>query len=442
MRWRWTRSARSGRMAISLASSTPRTAMRRPSISRSCRTGRISRLGKSPGPPGRQNAPMLSSRQSSTSSRPRRWISRSERNLRPLSQNARKRAAHRRISDVVRCLRAPGLRARRYMLPDPGRGDHHRGGAVPARDSPFPENEVGSPCSPVNARTGASPVRFVDPFAEDGRADTDMGCPQSDGFFEITAHAHRQPGQPVAFGDLFQERKMQGGRFFDRRNAHQPANREVHLAAGGHKIIRVAGQNARFLRFLPGVDLHEKIRAMANFLRQPGKRLGQLGAIDRVNRLEEVKCLSCLVRLQGSDQMHGDIVESRAEFGPFSSRLLDAVLAKQPMPGLQNRLHTFEGLDLADGDKMAVLFVSPRVGTGLCDALVTFGQSPGSSPQASMKGCNSASYLRQASRRPAWIGWRTCIRLSVRISALDLWKSRQASSHSSPAAATRARACG
>ena len=77
------------------------------------------------------------------------------------------------------------------------------------------------------------------------------------GGFEIAAHPNRQTAQAVAFRDLCQQRKVERGFFFDRRNAHQPGNRKIEPPAFGDESVRVTRHDTCFLLFFAGVDLNE-----------------------------------------------------------------------------------------------------------------------------------------------------------------------------------------
>jgi hypothetical protein len=124
---------------------------------------------------------------------------------------------------------------------------------------------------------------------------------------------------------------MQAWFFVDRRDAHQALDRQIKRAAVGNEGIRIIRQNAGFLVFFAGVDLKEQIGAMADLLRQPGDGAGQFGAVDRMDRLKQIKGLTRLVGLERADKMQVDPVKTFAEAGPFAGRLLHAILAKAPL---------------------------------------------------------------------------------------------------------------
>ncbi len=74
---------------------------------------------------------------------------------------------------------------------------------------------------------------------------------------------------------------------------------------------------------------------------------GYLQAIYRVNPLKHFGYVTCLVRLNPTDEMPGDA--QGFELRELSGRLLDEVLAEVPQPGLVGRPDGRDGLLLADG---------------------------------------------------------------------------------------------
>src|ERR671912_1280786 len=64
---------------------------------------------------------------------------------------------------------------------------------------------------------------------EDRAADPHMGRAELDRGFEIGAHAHRERVEPIASGNLGEEREMRRGRLLGGRDAHQALDRKPVL---------------------------------------------------------------------------------------------------------------------------------------------------------------------------------------------------------------------
>ena len=78
---------------------------------------------------------------------------------------------------------------------------------------------------------------------------TDIGRAEGDRRLEIAAHPHRQRREPEALGDLGEQREMRRRRFLERRDAHQPVDREaMHFAAAVDECVGFLRQDARLLR--------------------------------------------------------------------------------------------------------------------------------------------------------------------------------------------------
>src|SRR5690606_10897548 len=105
--------------------------------------------------------------------------------------------------------------------------------------------------SPSRGGRAATPVPLGEesPLPENRAADAHMGRAERNRAFEIPAHAHRQFGKPVAFGDLVQQGEMRRRVFAEGRYAHQAGNCEAVFApALSEKRIGILGQNTGLLR--------------------------------------------------------------------------------------------------------------------------------------------------------------------------------------------------
>ena len=91
--------------------------------------------------------------------------------------------------------------------------------------------------------------------------------------------------QTVARRDLRQQREMQR-RGFVTGGMHISPRTGRSIARASDEGIGVAGQNPGLLRLLAGIHLDHQVGAGPGLLRQPGQRLGQLGPVQRVDRVE------------------------------------------------------------------------------------------------------------------------------------------------------------
>src|SRR3546814_2375983 len=71
----------------------------------------------------------------------------------------------------------------------------------------------------------------------------------------VAAHAHGEPAEAVAAGDLAQQGEVQRGLFVDRRDAHEAGDLELQATALADESIRLARHHSRLLWLLAGVDL-------------------------------------------------------------------------------------------------------------------------------------------------------------------------------------------
>ncbi len=109
-------------------------------------------------------------------------------------------------------------------------------------------------------------------------------------------------------GNLAQQREIGRRLAVERRDAHQPLDRQAEpVAAGGDESVGVCRQNARFLRLLGNVDLDEARQATAGVLHLAGQRLGEPRTIDAFDHVEQRYRVADLVRLQRPDQMEGKV---------------------------------------------------------------------------------------------------------------------------------------
>ena len=148
--------------------------------------------------------------------------------------------------------------------------------------------------------------------AEQGGADADMGGAEPHRRLVVGAHAHADLGQAVARGHLGQQGEVQRRLLVDRRDAHQPDDRQlVDVAAGGDEGIDVVRQDAGLLRLLAGVDLDVAVGPPAGAFHFLGERRGQPLAVDRLDDVEQGHGIARLVGLQRTDQVQLEVGDTR-----------------------------------------------------------------------------------------------------------------------------------
>ncbi len=201
---------------------------------------------------------------------------------------------------------------------------------------------------------------------------------QPDGGFEIAAHAHRHLLQPVARGDLGQQREMRRRFVLERRDAHQPDHVEAQRPALGDEGVGLHGRHAGLLLLLAGIDLHEDRQTPALLRHLLRQRLGQLGPVDALNDVEQRHRFLRLVGLQRADQVQFEIRPYRLQRRELALRLLHAVLAEHALAGPQQRLDLVRAMGLGhrhQGHRRRL--VAPRRAAGGGDALADGGESAG-----------------------------------------------------------------
>ena len=164
--------------------------------------------------------------------------------------------------------------------------------------------------------------------------------------FEITAHPHRQAAQPVTRRNFGQQGKVQSRFFVRGRQTHHPPHWQIKLATTGDKPVCIRRQNARLLRLLAGVDLHEHIRTLPKLLCQSRQCGGQLWPVKRMDRVKQLHGLTGFVALQRPNKMHRDILKAVVKTRPFASGILHPILPIQTVALLQHRVDTCIGLNL------------------------------------------------------------------------------------------------
>ncbi len=118
----------------------------------------------------------------------------------------------------------------------------------------------------------------------------------------------------------------------DRRNAHQPLDRQFQLiAAIFEKAAKLSRTDAGLLRLYSSIDLNKQLHVFVLRLHFAGDRFGDLWSIQRFDHVENSHSLRRLVRLQRPDQMQFDVGKIEPQAWPFFLSLLHAVFAEDTL---------------------------------------------------------------------------------------------------------------
>ncbi len=168
---------------------------------------------------------------------------------------------------------------------------------------------------------------------------------------------------------------MRGGVITFRGNAHQPTDfRTEPFERGFDESIGLFARNAGFLRFVAGVDLHEKLGKTPGFLRTLLDGVGQGGAVEALDHVGDLAGFGRLVGLKSADDMQPQVGPALPEFGEFRGSFLHAVLAKQALAGVQGGFHTLDRVELADGDERYIGLCTSGLFAGQGDAITDGGE--------------------------------------------------------------------
>ena len=172
-------------------------------------------------------------------------------------------------------------------------------------------------------------------------ADAHMRRAERDRDREIRAHAHRQKLEPVARGDFRGERKMRRRRLVERRNAHQPVDRQpVIVRQLAQERVGILRQHAGLLRLGAGIDLDKQQRrarsCFGDFLRQRLAR-GSAGRANGWRRTARPPPSPCSIAAARSDAARcPDACAFSA--GHLALRFLHAVFAEHALAGRDHLL--------------------------------------------------------------------------------------------------------
>lgn len=213
--------------------------------------------------------------------------------------------------------------------------------------------------------------------SENGGSDPDQRCIFGNGLFKIRRHAHRQRWQPVTLAHLAQKTEMRGRVLIFGGNAHQATDFPTEpFERGFDESIGLFARNAGFLRFVAGIDLHEKLGKTPGFLRALLNGVGQGRAVEALDHIGDLAGFGRLVGLKSTDDMQPQIWPAFPEFREFRGRFLHAVLAEQALAGVQGGLHALDRMELADGDEGDIRLCASGLFAGLGDAVTDSSEVP------------------------------------------------------------------
>jgi len=136
-------------------------------------------------------------------------------------------------------------------------------------------------------------------------------------------------------------------------DAHQAFDGKTEVfATERDELIGLRWNHAGLLRLLSGIDLNEEARVLAGSRHLLGESARKLGAIDRLDRIEQRDRLAHLVGLERSDEMELDICVALLQCGPFRMRLLHAILAELALTGVDRLLDDIRRNGLGHGDEL------------------------------------------------------------------------------------------
>ena len=136
--------------------------------------------------------------------------------------------------------------------------------------------------------------------------------------------------------------------------------------------------------FAADVDFDQHVQCLAQLLRGIVEPLGELGGVDGIDRLKNLRRLCCLVRLQVADHVEPGICEF-SDLGIFVGEFLDAVFAEEALSGSVGFEDCVGGEGLADGHQGNVGGVAASALRGGGDAVANRGEVEGWSREVQSK---------------------------------------------------------
>ena len=191
---------------------------------------------------------------------------------------------------------------------------------------------------------------------------------------------------------LGEQREIRRGLDAQRRNRHQPGQRQRRGADGIHELADLIDRTAALLRLLADIDLDIDRRGAIGLAGFPGQGVEQRAAIERMDGLEQLHRVRGLVRLKLADLVEPDVGIKGADCRPFGERLLHAIFAEVALPGLDQRRDLGSRTALADRDQLDVRRIALRQRGGGGNLVEDF-------LRGDRRRCSCARYRYEVARR-------------------------------------------
>lgn len=177
-----------------------------------------------------------------------------------------------------------------------------------------------------------------------------MGSATPNRCLEISTHSHRKDIQSIASGNVRQHLEMLIRSLIGGGDGHQSLNDQaIGRPDAGNQRIRIAGHDARLLRLGTCIHLYQQARTATGGLGGICKGTGQLLAVEGLDDIEQGRRITGLVCLEWPDQSKLYPGSGRIAVLPAHLRLLNPVLAKDPMTRSQGRINGLGRLRLGHG---------------------------------------------------------------------------------------------
>ena len=164
---------------------------------------------------------------------------------------------------------------------------------------------------------------------------------------------------------------MRTGVFINRWNAHQSRNNKTKfIAAHADESDGFRRVYTSLLRLPSCIDLYVNGQVSVLLGHFVSQRPGNLFAVHGLNGIEHGNRLLGLVGLQRTDQTQLEIGKILAQCGPFACCFLHPVLAKHPVPKIENRSNAVGFMGLGNRNERYAGPLPARLFTGLADCPV------------------------------------------------------------------------
>ncbi len=134
------------------------------------------------------------------------------------------------------------------------------------------------------------------------------------------------------------------------------------------RASRPSGSTPAFCGSRPVLTWTKSVGQAPLRLHRAGELLGEAGAVEAVDGVEQGERAIDLVGLQRTDEVQADVGVVGDQRAPAGLGLLHAVLAEDPLAGVEHRTHPVGRLHLGDGDEGHRPGRAAGAGGGGCDA--------------------------------------------------------------------------